>query len=101
MLKDMGCVSNPEPRVVSEGTRPVSLGLGVIEGFFGPRWRWAEHAACARFLAWQGFALYFFVPERCDALPWRWSEPWLPEEWRRLARGIARLLRPCPLILYP
>ena len=63
---------------------PVPLGLGVIEGFFGPQWRWAERAAYARFLAEQGFSFYFFAPKRCDALRRRWAEPWPAEEWRRL-----------------
>ena len=69
---------------MSREATPVPLGLGVIEGFFGPQWRWAERAACARFLAEQGFAFYFFAPKRCDALRRRWAEPWPPEEWRRL-----------------
>ena len=67
-----------------EATAPVPLGLGVIEGFFGPQWRWAERAAYVHFLAGQGFAFYFFAPKRCDALRRRWADPWPPEEWRRL-----------------
>lgn len=69
---------------MSREAAPVPLGLGVIEGFFGPQWRWTERAAYARFLAEQGFAFCFFAPKRCDALRRRWSEPWPPEEWRRL-----------------
>ena len=34
---------------------PAPLRLGVIEGFFGPQWRWAERAAGVRFLAEQLF----------------------------------------------
>ena len=67
------------------GAGPAPLGLGVIEGFFGPPWRWAERAAYARFLAAQGFAFYFFAPKRCAALRRRWAEPWPAGEWRRLA----------------
>lgn len=69
---------------MSREAAPAPLGLGVIEGFFGPQWRWTERAAYARFLAEQGFAFYFFAPKRCDALRRRWSEPWPAEEWRRL-----------------
>lgn len=64
---------------------PAPLGLGVIEGFFGPQWRWAERAAGVRFLAEQGFAFYVFAPKRCDALRRRWGAPWPADEWRRLA----------------
>ena len=69
---------------MNRAAMPVPLGLGVIEGFFGPQWRWAERAACARFLAEQGFGFYFFAPKRCDALRRRWTEPWPAGEWRRL-----------------
>lgn len=69
---------------MSRGAAPAPLGLGVIEGFFGPQWRWTERAACVRFLAEQGFSFYVFAPKRCDALRRRWAEPWPPEEWRRL-----------------
>ena len=64
---------------------PAPLGLGVIEGFFGPQWRWAERAAGVRFLAEQGFDFYVFAPKRCDALRRRWDAPWPAGEWRRLA----------------
>ena len=30
---------------MSREAAPVPLGLGVIEGFFGPQWRWAERAS--------------------------------------------------------
>ena len=80
----MGSVSTPETRAFIEGAPPASLGLGVIEGFFGPQWRWTERAAYAHFLAGQGFSFYFFAPKRCDALRRRWAEPWPREEWRRL-----------------
>ncbi len=69
---------------MSREAAPAPLGLGVIEGFFGPQWRWTERAAGARFLAERGFAFYFFAPKRCDALRRRWSEPWPAAEWRRL-----------------
>ena len=65
---------------------PAPLGLGVIEGFFGPPWRWAERAAYARFLAEQGFSFYLFAPKRCDALRRHWTAAWPAEEWRRLRR---------------
>ena len=69
---------------MNRAAAPAPLGLGVIEGFFGPQWRWAERAAGARFLAEHGFAFYFFAPKRCDALRRRWAEPWPAGEWRRL-----------------
>ena len=71
-------------RHAGEAVSTAPLGFGVIEGFFGPQWRWAERAAYARFLAEQGFSFYFFAPKRCDALRRRWAEPWPPEEWCRL-----------------
>ena len=67
-----------------DAVAPAPLGLGVIEGFFGPQWRWTERAAYARFLADHGFAFYLFAPKRCAALRRRWDAPWPAEEWRRL-----------------
>ena len=71
---------------------PAPLGLGVIEGFFGPPWRWGERAACIRFLAERGFSFYLFAPKRCAALRRRWTEPWPAQEWRRLV-GLRRRCR--------
>ncbi len=89
-------------------TAPAPLGLGVIEGFFGPQWRWAERAAYAPFLAEQGFSFYLFAPKRCDALRQRWAEPWPLREWRRLvalreryrAAGLAFGVGLSPFALY-
>lgn len=69
---------------MSREAAPAPLGLGVIEGFFGPQWRWAERSDYAQFLAEQGFAFYIFAPKRCDALRRCWAGPWPAEEWRRL-----------------
>ena len=77
--------ARPPARARGRAAGPAPLGLGVIEGFFGPPWRWAERAAWAPFLAERGFSFYLFAPKRCDALRRRWSAPWPAEEWRRLA----------------
>jgi hypothetical protein len=53
--------------------------LGVIEGFFGRSWSWAERTALAPFLRTHGYSFYIYAPKDEPFLRKRWSEP-CPEE---------------------
>ena len=50
-------------------------GLGLIEGFFGRPWRWADRHEAVRFLAPQGFGFYLYAPKADAWLRRRWQEP--------------------------
>jgi len=53
--------------------------LGLIEGFFGRPWSWAERADTIRFLAPRGYGFYLYAPKADAHLRRRWREPH-PEE---------------------
>ena len=65
---------------------PDYLGLGVIEGFFGPPWSWKARTDCAQFLAATGYRFYLFAPKRCETLRRQWTAPWPVDEWQSLVR---------------
>lgn len=59
---------------------------GVIEGFFGREWSWADRAAYAGFLADNGFDFYIYAPKGDQNLRHRWNEDWPEETWAELFR---------------
>jgi hypothetical protein len=54
--------------------------LGVIEGFYGRPWSWAERAANVAFLAPYGYRFYILAPKADPFLRRRWREPHPPAE---------------------
>ncbi|MBA3307980.1 MAG: beta-N-acetylglucosaminidase domain-containing protein [Chloroflexi bacterium] len=66
--------------------------LGLIEGFYGPPWTWAERDRMIDFLAAHGFDLYVYAPKDDPLHRARWRDP-LPEpelvRFDRLARRAA------------
>lgn len=59
--------------------------LGLIEGFFGRPWSWAERAEAVRFLAPRGYRFYLYAPKADACLRRRWREPHADPEMRALA----------------
>jgi len=59
--------------------------LGLIEGFFGRPWPWAERADAVRFLAPHGYRFYLYAPKADPWLRRRWQEPYPEAELARLA----------------
>ena len=55
------------------GGREVELGL--IEGFYGRPWSWAERADTVAFLACHGYGFYIYAPKADAFLRRRWREP--------------------------
>ena len=49
--------------------------LGLIEGFFGRPWSWAERREAVRFLGPRGYRFYFYAPKADAFLRRRWQEP--------------------------
>lgn len=60
--------------------------LGIIEGFFGRPWSWAERAAAVRFLRPHGYTFYLYAPKADPYLRRRWQEPHPAAEMEALAR---------------
>ena len=67
---------------------------GVMEGFYGRPWSWAERASMLRFMAERGFNFFMFAPKNDPIHRDRWREPYLPEEvasFAELSATAARL----------
>lgn len=60
--------------------------LGLIEGFFGRPWSWADRAGAMRFLAPHGYRFYLYAPKADAYLRRRWREPHPEEELVELLR---------------
>jgi len=61
-----------------------SMPLGIIEGFFGHPWSWAERRSCADFLGREGFDFYLYAPKSDPWLRRHWQSPWPEEDWAQL-----------------
>jgi hypothetical protein len=49
--------------------------LGIIEGFYGKPWSWAERDSTIRFLAQFGYSFYFYAPKADPYLRRLWRDP--------------------------
>lgn len=58
--------------------------LGVIEGFFGRSWSWAERADYAKFLADAGYHFYIYAPKSDRYLRKAWQEDWPSRDFHHL-----------------
>ncbi|WP_168734887.1 beta-N-acetylglucosaminidase domain-containing protein [Deinococcus sp. KSM4-11] len=63
---------------------------GVIEGFYGPPWTWAERHDMLDFLAAQGLGAYLYAPKNDPIHRNRWREPYTPGEWQAFGQLAAR-----------
>jgi len=59
--------------------------VGIIEGFFGRPWPWADRQAAIGFLADLGFDFYIYAPKADRHLRKAWTEPWPAADFERLA----------------
>jgi hypothetical protein len=59
--------------------------LGLIEGFFGRPWSWADRASAVRFLRPHGYSFYLYAPKADAWLRRRWQEPHPAAEMEALA----------------
>lgn len=55
------------------------LGIGVVEGFFGPQWELNKRLSYAGFLSLVGGAFYIYAPKQDSHLRKAWREPWSDE----------------------
>lgn len=59
--------------------------LGLIEGFFGPRWSWEERRYVAQTIAAAGYSWYHYAPKADALLRRRWQELYPAAELAALA----------------
>lgn len=62
--------------------------LGLIEGFYGRPWTWAERAETVAFLAPYGYGFYWYAPKADAFLRRRWREAW-PRETAEALKSLA------------
>lgn len=65
--------------------------LGIVEGFYGRPWSWAEREEAVVALAPHGYRFYLYAPKADPYLRRRWREPHPPEA----AAGLAALAARC------
>src|SRR5690554_714989 len=53
----------------------MTVELGIIEGFYGPLWSWAERRQLVSTLATHGYGFYLYAPKADPYLRRRWQEP--------------------------
>ena len=70
----------------------MTVSLGIIEGFYGPLWRWEERRRLVAALAPHGYGFYLYAPKADAWLRRRWQEPH-PEEQARALAEFARYCR--------
>lgn len=59
--------------------------LGIIEGFYGKPWSWAERATAVTFLAPHGYRFFHYAPKNDAFLRERWREPHSDQDLAALA----------------
>jgi hypothetical protein len=64
----------------------MNVELGIIEGYYGAPWSWAERAEQVAFLAPYGYRFFHYAPKADAFLRRRWQEAHPPEEAEALAR---------------
>jgi hyaluronoglucosaminidase len=66
--------------------------LGIIEGFYGRPWSWAERAETVAALAPHGYGFYLYAPKADPYLRRRWQEPH-PDHLAASLSGLAESCR--------
>jgi hyaluronoglucosaminidase len=66
--------------------------LGIIEGYFGRRWGWADRMAVVRTLALAGYSFFHYAPKGEELLRRNWRTPFDDAEAQQLA-DFAQLCR--------
>jgi hypothetical protein len=65
--------------IAAEKTEIISPYLGVIEGFFGRAWSFADRYDYAEFLKKNGYHFYIYAPKNDPCLRKSWQQDWPPE----------------------
>ncbi|HEV2363733.1 MAG TPA: beta-N-acetylglucosaminidase domain-containing protein [Caulobacteraceae bacterium] len=60
--------------------------LGIIEGYYGKPWSWADRADTIAFLVPHGYSFYIYAPKADEFLRERWREPHPDDHFAALKR---------------
>ena len=60
--------------------------LGIIEGFFGEPWSWADRRAVVKKLAPLGYGFYIYAPKADAYLRKKWQEPYPKQHFKELKK---------------
>lgn len=61
--------------LIGSARTSLPVDLGLIEGYYGRPWSWAQRAQVASILAAQGYRFYLYAPKAATLLRRRWREP--------------------------
>lgn len=64
---------------------PVTPELGIVEGYFGPPWSWAERRATMECLSEHGYRFFIYAPKADAFLRRCWREPYPNDTLSQLA----------------
>lgn len=62
--------------MVRESNPGAKVPLGLIEGFYGPTWRWGEREALAERLAAHGYTFWHYAPKSDPGIRNGWQATW-------------------------
>lgn len=63
-----------------------NIGIGMVEGFFGPEWSWDDRNSVCQFLSDQQADFYIYAPKRDHYLRKSWMENHPDEIWNELKK---------------
>ena len=74
-----------------QGTRQMTVELGIIEGYYGTPWTWEQRRDQVSFLAPHGYGFYMYAPKADPFLRRRWQQ----EHPQDIASELADLAAHC------
>jgi hyaluronoglucosaminidase len=60
------------------------IGIGIVEGFFGPEWSWENRSLVVDSIRSSGANFYIYAPKRDSFLRKNWKQDHPPEQWTQL-----------------
>lgn len=63
-----------------------NIGVGIIEGFFGPEWSWDDRSSIVKFLAEKNGQFYIYAPKRDSFLRKNWQQQHPKIEFQQLLK---------------
>ena len=65
-------------------TMEKNIGIGIIEGFFGPHWSWDSRDFICDFLAKNDSQFYVYAPKQDSFLRKNWMQDHPPDLWHKI-----------------
>jgi hypothetical protein len=74
-----------QPSRSGSSVTSLPVDLGIVEGYYGRPWTWAERSRVASLLAPHGYRFFLHAPKAATALRRRWREPMTADELAPMA----------------